>query len=42
MLLFYCVIAASSNPLQASVSFLYLQKTQIFDFLMLPEGIKVY
>ena len=42
MLLFFCVITVSINPLHASVPFLYLQKTEIFDFLMLSAGIKVY
>ena len=37
MLLFFLVVT-----LQANVPFLYLQKTEIFDFRMLSVGIKVY
>ena len=42
ILLFFCAFAASINPLQASVPCLRLKKTDIFDFLMLSVGIKVY
>ena len=42
ILLFFCAFAASINPLQASVPCLRLKKTDIFDFLMLSAGIKVY
>ena len=42
ILLFFCAFAASINPLQASVPCLHLKKTDIFDFLMLSAGIKVY
>ena len=34
MLLFFRVITVSINALQASVSIIYLQKTEIFDFLI--------
>ena len=39
MLLLFCVIKVSINPLQASFPILKHQKT--FDFLMLSGGIKV-
>ena len=40
MLLFLRVITLSINALQVSVSIIYLQKTEIFDFLMLSAGKK--